>query len=172
MAPSVLNELKVQLNVFLDNGFIRTSVISWGTQVLSVRKKVGLIRMCIHYRKLNNVTIKNKYPLPTIGDIFYQLKGVSCFSKIELRLGYHHLKVRECDIPKTTFRSSYDQYEYLVMSIGLTKSPIMFMDFMNRVFLNLIKIYLASSSLLTYYFIQGNKKIMLVILRLFLNFEG
>ncbi|KAH0641167.1 hypothetical protein KY285_037753 [Solanum tuberosum] len=91
-------------------------------------------QMCIDYRQLNKVTIKNKYPLPRIDDLFDQLQGVSYFSKIDLIFGYHQLKVRECDIPKTAFRSRYGHYEFLVMSFSLTNAPVAFMDLMNRVF--------------------------------------
>lgn len=89
--------------------------------------------MCIDYRQLNKVIIRNKYSLPRIGDLFDQLQGVSCFSKIDLRSGYHQLKVRKCDIPKTSFRINYGHHEFFVMSFGLTNAPAVFMDLMNRV---------------------------------------
>ena len=128
MAPA---ELKEQLKDLLDKGFIRPSVSPWGAPVLFVRKKDGFLRMFIDYRQLNKVTIKNKYHLPRIDDIFDQLQGASLFSKIDLRSGYHQLRVKECDVPKTTFRTRYEHYEFLVMSFGLTNAPATFMDIMN-----------------------------------------
>ncbi|KAH0710411.1 hypothetical protein KY284_011838 [Solanum tuberosum] len=134
MAPVELKELKEQLKDLLDKGFIRPSVSPWGTPILFMRKKDGSLRMCIDYRQLNKVTINNKYPLPRIDDLFDQLQGASCFSKIDLRSGYYQLRVRECDIPKITFRTRYGHYEFLVMSFGLTNAPAAFMVLMNRVF--------------------------------------
>ena len=134
MAPVELKELKNQLQELLDKGFIRPSHSPWGAPVLFVKKKDGSMRMCIDYRELNKVTIKNKYPLPRIDDLFDQLQGASVFSKIDLRSGYHQLKVKEGDIPKTAFRTRYGHYEFLVMSFGLTNAPAAFMDMMNRVF--------------------------------------
>jgi hypothetical protein len=92
--------------------------------------------MYIDYRTLNEVTIKNKYPLPRIEDLFNQLRGVSVFSKIDLRLGYHQLRIRPSDIPKTTFITKYGVYEYTVMSFGLTNAPAFFMNLMNNVFMD------------------------------------
>jgi hypothetical protein len=134
MSPTELRELKEQLQELLDRGFIRPSVSPWGAPVLFVKKKDGSMRMCIDYRELNRVTIKNKYPLPRIDDLFDQLKGASIFSKIDLISGYHQLKVREEDIPKTAIRTRYGHFEFLVMPFGLTNAPSMFMDLMNQVF--------------------------------------
>ena len=102
--------------------------------MLFVKKKDGSLRLCIAYRELNKLTIKNRYPLPRIDDLFDQLKGARYFSKIDLRTGYHQLKVRKEDVPKTAFRTRYGHYEFLVMSFGLTNAPAAFMDMMNRVF--------------------------------------
>ena len=102
--------------------------------MLFVKKKDGTIRLCIDYRQLNKVTIKNRYPLPRINDLFDQSQGASVFSKIDLRLGYHQLKIKEINIPKTAFRTCYDHYEFLVMPFGLTNAPAASMNLMNRVF--------------------------------------
>ena len=134
MAPAELKELKVQLQELLDKGFIRPSVSPWGAPVLFVKKKDGSMRLCIDYRELNKVTVKNRYPLPRIDDLFDQLQGATVFSKIDLRSGYHQLRIRDRDIPKTAFRSRYGHYEFIVMSFGLTNAPAVFMDLMNRVF--------------------------------------
>jgi hypothetical protein len=131
MAPLKLKELKEQLQELLDRGFIRPSVSPWGAPVLFVKKKDGSMRLCIDYRELNKVTIKNRYPLPRIDDLFDQLHGSQVFSKIDLRSGYHQLKIKEEDIQKTAFRTRYGHYEFLVMSFGLTNTPAAFMDMMN-----------------------------------------
>ena len=134
IALAELKELKQQLQELLDMKFIFRSYSPWGAPVLFVKKKDGSMRMCIDYRELNKVTIKNKYPLPRIDDLFDQLKGATVFSKIDLRSGYYQLKVRESDIPKIAFWTRYGHYEFLVMSFGLTNAPAAFMDLMNRVF--------------------------------------
>ena len=134
MAPGELKELKVQLQELLDEGFVRPSVSPWGAPILFVKKKDGTLQMCIDYRQINKVIVKNKYSLPRIEDLFYQLKGAGVFSKIDLRSRYYQLRVKEVDVLKTAFRTRYGHYEFLVMSFGLTNTPATFMDLMNRVF--------------------------------------
>ena len=117
-----------------DRGFIRPSVSSWGAPVLFVKKIDGTLRLCIDFRELNKVTVKNKYPLPKIDDLFVQLQASCVFFKIELRFGYYRFRVKGEDKLKTDFRTRYGHYEFLVMPFGLTKAPAAFMDLMNRVF--------------------------------------
>ncbi|GKA17925.1 putative nucleotidyltransferase, ribonuclease H [Tanacetum coccineum] len=133
LAPSEMKELSEQLQELSDKGFIRPSSSPWGAPVLFVKKKDGSFRMCIDYRELNKLTVKNRYPLPRIDDLFDQLQGSSVYSKIDLRSGYHQLRVREEDIPKTAFKTRYGHYEFQVMPFGLTNAPTVFMDLMNRV---------------------------------------
>ncbi|GJU76986.1 putative reverse transcriptase domain-containing protein [Tanacetum coccineum] len=179
LAPSEMKELSDQLKELSDKGFIRPSSSPWGAPVLFVKKKDGSFRMCIDYRELNKLTVKNRYPLPKIDDLFDQLQGSSIYSKIDLRSGYHQLRVREEDIPKTAFRTRYGHYEFQVMPFGLTNAPAVFMDLINRVckpyldkfvivFIDEILIYSKASksmksisSLAGYYrrFIEGFSKI-------------
>ncbi|GKA57752.1 putative reverse transcriptase domain-containing protein, partial [Tanacetum coccineum] len=123
LAPSEMKELLEQLKELSDKGFIRPSSSPWGAPVLFVKNKDGSFRMCVDYRELNKLTVKNRYPLPRIGDLFDQLQGLSIYSKIDLRSGYHQLRVREEDISKTAFRTRYGHYEFQVMPFGLTNAP-------------------------------------------------
>nr|GEU61538.1 putative reverse transcriptase domain-containing protein [Tanacetum cinerariifolium] len=134
LAPFKMKELSDQLQELSDKGFIRPSSSPWGAPVLFVKKKDGSFWMCIDYQELNKLTLKNRYPLPRINDLFDQLQGSSIYSKIDLRSGYHQLRVREEDIPKTAFRTRYGHYEFQVMYFGLTNAPAIFMDLMNRVY--------------------------------------
>ncbi|GJT88169.1 putative reverse transcriptase domain-containing protein [Tanacetum coccineum] len=123
LAPSEMKELSEQLQELSDKGFIRPSSSPWGAPVLFVKKKDGSFRMCIDYHELNKLTVKNRYPLPRIDDLFDQLQGSNIYSKIDLRSRYHQLRVREQDIPKTAFRTRYGHYEFQVMPFGLTNAP-------------------------------------------------
>ncbi|GKB21136.1 putative reverse transcriptase domain-containing protein [Tanacetum coccineum] len=133
LAPAELQELSTMLQELFDRGFIRPRSSPWGAPILFVNKKDGSFWMCIDYRKLNKLTVKNQYPLPRIDDLFDQLQGSRVYSKIDLRSGYHQLRVREEYIPKTTFRTHYGHYEFQVMPFGLTNALAVFMDLMNRV---------------------------------------
>jgi hypothetical protein len=131
-----LVELKTQIDELLEKGYIRPSTSPWAAPLLFVEKKDGTKRMCIDYRALNEVTVKNKYPLPRIEDLFDQLRGASVFSKIDLRSGYLQLRIRPSHILKTTFITKYGLYEFTVMSFGLTNAPAYFMYLMNNVFMD------------------------------------
>jgi hypothetical protein len=136
MPPKELAKLKNQLQELLDKGYILPSSSPWGSPALFVKKNDGSLRMCVDYRPLNAVTIKNKYPLPRIDVLFDQLAGAKVFSKIDLRSGYHQIKTRASDVPKTAFSTRYGLYEFMVMSFGLTNAPAYFMYLMNSVFMN------------------------------------
>nr|GEX85931.1 putative reverse transcriptase domain-containing protein [Tanacetum cinerariifolium] len=133
LAPAEMQELSTQLQELSDRGFIRPSSLPWGAPVLFVKKKDGSFWMCIDYCELNKLTVKNRYPLPRIDDLFDQLQGSRVYSKIDLRSGYHQPRVREEDIPKTVFRTRYGHYEFQVMPFGLTNAPAVFIDLMNQV---------------------------------------
>ncbi|GJX66319.1 putative reverse transcriptase domain-containing protein [Tanacetum coccineum] len=133
LTPSEMKELSEQLKELSDKGFITPSSSPWGAPVLFVKKKDGSFRMCIDYQELNKLTVKNCYPLPRIDDLVDQLQGSSVYSKIDLRSGYHQLRVREEDILKTAFRTRYGHYEFQVMPFGLTNAPAVFMDLINWV---------------------------------------
>jgi hypothetical protein len=135
MPPKELAELKNQLQELLDKGYICPSSSPWGCPTLFVKKKDGSLRLCVDYRPLNVVTVKNKYPLPRIDILFDQLAGARVFSKIDLRSSYHQIKILPCDILKTAFSTRYGLYEFLVMSFGLTNAPAYFMYLMNSVFM-------------------------------------
>ncbi|KAK1649047.1 hypothetical protein QYE76_066852 [Lolium multiflorum] len=133
MGPKELKDLKEQLDELENKGFIQESVSPWGTPVIFVDKKDGGRRMCGDYRNLNNVMIKNKYPLPRIQDLFDQVSGAGVFSKIDLRSGYHQIKIKKEDVPKATFVSRYGHHKYLVVPFGLTNAPAIFMNLMNKI---------------------------------------
>ena len=134
MAPVELQELRVQLQELLDKGFMRPSTSPWGAPVLFAKKKDKTLRLCIDYRQLNRVTVKNRYPLLRIDDLFNQLRGARVYSMIDLCAGYHQLRVRDTDIPKIAFRTRYRHFEFMVMPFGLTNALVAFMDLMHRVF--------------------------------------
>ena len=134
MASVELQELRVQPQELLDKGFIRPSTSPWGAPVLFAKKKDKTLRLCVDYRQLNRVTIKNRCPLPRIDDLFNQLRGARVYSKIDLRTGYHQLRVRDTDIPKAAFKMHFGHFEFTVMPFGLTNALAAFMGLMHRVF--------------------------------------
>ena len=134
MAPVELQELRVQLKELLDKRFIRPSTSSWGASVLVAKMKGKTLRLCVDYRQLNRVTIKNRYLLPRTDNLFDQLRGARVYFKIDLRTGYHQLRVRDTDIPKIAFRTRYGHCEFTVMPFGLMNAPSAFMDLVHRVF--------------------------------------
>jgi hypothetical protein len=138
MSTPELVEIKLQLKEMWDKGYIHPGVSPWGAPTLFVKKKDGTLRLCIDYRQLNKMTIKNKYPLPMIDDLFDQLRGATIFSKIDLRSRYHQVRIKDEDIHKTTFRTRYGHYEFVVVSFGLTNAPTTFMCLMNNIFINFL----------------------------------
>jgi hypothetical protein len=135
MSPVELKELKIQLHGLLDNGYIHPSTSPWGCSALFVEKKNKELRICVDYRPLNVVTIKNKYPLLCIDILFDQLAGAQVFSKIDVRSGYHQIKICAEDISKIAFTTRYGLFEYLFISFGLMNAPSHFMYLMNSVFM-------------------------------------
>src|SRR6185312_5431886 len=133
-SPAELDELRKQLEELLDAGFIRPSKSPFGAAILFVKKKDGSMRMCVDYRALNDQTVKNRYPLPRIDELFDRLQGAKYFTSIDLRSGYHQIRVAEQDVPKTAFRCRYGHFEYTVMPFGLTNAPATFMRLMNEIF--------------------------------------
>ena len=136
MSPSELQELKKQLTELEEQGFIKPSTSTWGAPVLFVTKKDESLRVCVDYRALDILTVKNSYPLPRIDDIFDHLSGSKYFTKIHLRQGYHQIRLSESSIPLTAFRTRYGHYEFSVLPFGLTNAPASFMTLMNDVFRN------------------------------------
>ena len=128
-----LNELKFQLKELISKKYIRPSVSPWGAPVIFVKKKDGTLCLCIDYLQLDNMTIKNRYPFPGIYDMFDQLRGETVFSKIDLRSGYHQVRIKDGDIFKMTFRTQYSHYEFFVVPFGLTNAPTVFMCLMKNV---------------------------------------
>jgi hypothetical protein len=136
MSTLELNELQMKLDELLKKGYIRPNVSHWGAPILFVKNKDGTLRLYIEFQRLNKYTIKNKYPLPRIDDLFDQLIGENKFSKIDLRAGYHQVRIKKEDIHKTNFRTRYGHYEFVVVPFRLTNAPIVFMCLMNGIFRN------------------------------------
>jgi hypothetical protein len=134
MSLPELTELKIQLQELLDKEYIRPSVSPWGAPVLFVKKKDGTLRLCIDYRQLKKMTIKNKYPLPRINDLFDQVGGAKIFSKLDLRSNYHQVRIKDEDIRKKMFQTRYGQYKFVVIPFKLTNAPTTFMFLMNSIF--------------------------------------
>jgi hypothetical protein len=139
MSTPELKELQLQLKELVKKGYICPNVSPWGAPVLFVKKKDGTLRLCTDFRQLNKVIVKNKYPLPRIDYLFDQLKDAEIFSKIDLRSGYHQVRIKDEDIGKTAFRTRYGHYEFTVVSFGLTNAPVVFMCLMNGVFINYLE---------------------------------
>ena len=134
MSAWELGELKKQLEELTKSGFIQPSKSPFGAPILFVKKKDGTMRMCVDYRALNEITVKNKYALPRVDELFDRLQGAKYFSKIDLRSGYHQIRIDPADVPKTAFRTRYGHFEFLVLPFGLTNAPATFMRLMNETF--------------------------------------
>jgi hypothetical protein len=141
MSTLELDELKLQLKEMMEKCYIQPNVSPWGALILFVKKKDGTLRLCIEYRQLNKKTIKDKYPLPRIDDLLDQLRGASIFSKIELRFGYHQVRIKDEDIHKIAFGTRYGHYEFVVVPFGLTNAPATFMCLMNNVLNKFLDIF-------------------------------
>jgi hypothetical protein len=141
MATQKLVELKEHIAELLEKDYIHPSSSPWGASVIFILEKDDTQSLCMDYRALIKVTVKNKYPLPKIDDLFDQLCGACVLSKIDLRLGYHQLKIQDCDTPKTAFISRYGLYKYMAMSFGLTNAPIYFMYLMNNIFMEYLDMF-------------------------------
>jgi hypothetical protein len=126
MSTLELVELKLQLKGMMEKGYIQPSVSPWGAPTLFVKNKDGTLRLCIDYNKLNKMTIKNKYPLPRIDDLFDQLRGATILSNIDSRSRYHQVQIKDEDIHKTSFRTRYGHYEFVVVPFGITNAPTTF----------------------------------------------
>jgi hypothetical protein len=134
MSTPKMKDLQMNLEELLKKGYIHPSVSPWGAPFLFVKKKHGTLRLCIDFKKLNKITINNKYHLPRIDDLFDQLKGAKIFSKIDLRSGYHQARIRDEDINNISFITRYIHYEFTMVPFGLLNAPIIFMFLMNGVF--------------------------------------
>lgn len=134
MTAPELQDLQINLKEILDMGHIWPSISPWGAPLNFIKKKDGSLRLCIDYWELNWATVKNQYPMPWIGDLFDQMKGVVVFSKINLQSGYHQLRIKESDISKTTFWTRFGNYVFTMIPFGLTNSLAVFMNHMNNVF--------------------------------------
>ena len=132
LSNAELDEMKRQIDVLLEPGWIRPSSSPYGAPILFIPKKDGKWRMCIDYRALNKITTKNRYPLPKVEELMDRLHNAQFFSKIDLSSGYHQIRVRESDIHKTAFVSRYGSFEYLVMPFGLCNAPATFQRIMNH----------------------------------------
>jgi hypothetical protein len=134
----------MQLQELLDKEYIRPSVSPWGARVLFVKNKNGTLRLCIDYRQLNKVTIKNKYSLPRRNDLFDQVGGAKIFSKLDLRSGYHQVRIKDQDVNKTAFQTRYRHYEFVVIPSGLTNAPTTFMCLMNNIFIQYLEKFVVA----------------------------